>query len=53
VPEIGPSSAAATSGHVVFHDSRNSLARSDDTILTAVVDVDVVVVVKRLPTPCW
>ena len=35
----------AGTGPVVFHDSRNSLARSDETILTAVVGVDDIVVV--------
>lgn len=35
----------AATGPVVFHNSRNSLARSDDAILTAVVGLDNVVVV--------
>ena len=35
----------AGSGPVVFHNSRNSLARSDDAILTAVVGLDDVIVV--------
>ncbi len=35
----------AGTGPVVFHDSRNSLARSDDAILTAVVGLDDVIVV--------
>ena len=35
----------AGSGPVVFHDSRNSLARSDDMILTAVVGLENVIVV--------
>ncbi len=35
----------AAMGPVVFHDSRNSLARADDTMLTAVVGLDDVVVV--------
>ena len=35
----------ASTGPVVFHNSRNSLARSDDTILTAVVGVENIVVV--------
>ena len=35
----------AAAGPVVFHNSRNSLARSEDTILTAVVGVENVVVV--------
>jgi mannose-1-phosphate guanylyltransferase / mannose-6-phosphate isomerase len=35
----------AASGPVIFHNTRNSLARSDDSILTAVVGVDDVVVV--------
>ena len=35
----------ASAGTVVFHNSRNSLARSDDTILTAVVGVENVVVI--------
>jgi mannose-1-phosphate guanylyltransferase / mannose-6-phosphate isomerase len=35
----------ASTGPVVFHDSRNSLARSEDHILTAVVGVDDVIVV--------
>jgi mannose-1-phosphate guanylyltransferase/mannose-6-phosphate isomerase len=35
----------AASGPVVFHESRNSLARSDDMILTAVVGLDDIIVV--------
>ena len=35
----------AGTGPVVFHDSRNSLARADDAILTAVVGLDDVIVV--------
>ncbi len=35
----------ASSGSIVFHDSRNCLARSDDMILTAVVGLDDVIVV--------
>ena len=35
----------ASTGTVVFHNSRNSLARSDETILTAVVGVENVVVI--------
>ena len=35
----------AATGPVVFHNSRNSLARSDETILTAVVGVENIVVV--------
>jgi mannose-1-phosphate guanylyltransferase/mannose-6-phosphate isomerase len=35
----------AGTGPVVFHNSRNSLARSDDAILTAVVGLDDVIVV--------
>jgi mannose-1-phosphate guanylyltransferase/mannose-6-phosphate isomerase len=35
----------AGTGPVIFHNARNSLARADDTILTAVVGVDDVVVV--------
>ena len=35
----------AATGPVVFHNSRNSLARSDEGILTAVVGVEDIVVV--------
>jgi mannose-1-phosphate guanylyltransferase / mannose-6-phosphate isomerase len=35
----------ASAGAVVFHNSRNSLARSEDTILTAVVGLEDIVVV--------
>ena len=35
----------ASTGTVVFHNSRNSLARSDETILTAVVGLENVVVI--------
>jgi mannose-1-phosphate guanylyltransferase/mannose-6-phosphate isomerase len=35
----------ASSGSIVFHNSRNCLARSEDTILTAVVGLDDIVVV--------
>ena len=35
----------ASTGSVVFHDSRNSLVRSDDAILTAVVGLEDIIVV--------
>lgn len=38
----------AAAGPVVFHNSRNSLARSDDLILTAVVGLEDVIVVATL-----
>jgi len=39
------SNGNAASGPVVFHNARNSLARSDETILTAVVGVEDIIVV--------
>ena len=39
------SNGNAASGPVVFHNTRNSLARSDETILTAVVGVEDIIVV--------
>ena len=43
----------ATDGPVVVLDSRNSLVRSEETVLTTVVGLDDVDRRRRPPTPCW
>ena len=42
----------ASTGSVVFHDSRNSLVRSEDAILTAVVGLEDIIVVAT-PDAVW